>query len=639
MKLSDLLVPSTKFSKFRCDTYKKFSAQAGILYPVWFNLLNPGESASIDLRTVIRSWPVESPLMGSVKVRFVTAAFNLKNYAMALEGYKRNFDWRSVVLPNWSFYFNSSDTLSSYYKERLVSELEAGSIGRDDLASTRIIVNYAHYLGVSDCSLADYLGYPSGWLPSVTTNLSSTSADSGSVRFVKSFLSFLCYYDFYRNYLINPQESYFPIFMSAPTVKEFSIGDVKRNCLTNESVLGMLPVSSLDDWISSIHKKYDGTAQGAINEDANISTFLRWSSLPSQFDTESLFTERGNTFSSIHGGLVSTLYDSDINTQWMSVDNYSKLNEVRINTQTESGATFSSFADIVKASSLWDFVTRSVNSDGTYGDFIGNQFGVTVKGDMNIPQIVHVYDTLLTFDDITSQSDTVTNPDSGIGAVVGQQFGVGRSFGQSNRFNVVNSDGNYVMLMTFMWMTPQVCYSNGLNHLNNIVSFSDFYQPSFDNYAMEGRIQEYVNAAVPSYDDVDSRYFDYDVYQNNNNPMYKPLIERGALYSNSVLGYQPAWSNYKTDVDVVHGLFRSKLDFYTITRRVPFITNSLILTPNSNSSAYVWYNPSLTPSSASSHMTFQLPFAVETEDPFQVQLRVGCTIKRAMSKNVNPNIK
>ena len=82
MRLSDLLVPSTKYSKFRCDTYKKFSANPGILYPVWFDLLNPGESASVDLRSVIRTWPVLSPLMGSMKVRFVTAAFNLKNYAI-----------------------------------------------------------------------------------------------------------------------------------------------------------------------------------------------------------------------------------------------------------------------------------------------------------------------------------------------------------------------------------------------------------------------------------------------------------------------------------------------------------------------------------------------------------------------------
>lgn len=639
MKLSDLLVPSTKYSKFRCDTYKKFSAEPGILYPVWFNLLNPGESASLDLRSVIRSWPTESPLMGSVKVRFVTAAFNLKNYAIALEGYNRKFDWRSVTLPYISFSYNSLWDESTYFVTRLLSSSEAGSIGRDDLASSQVTVNYAHYLGVSDCSLADYLGYPSGWLPNAT-NYGSVEG----VNYVrKSFIPFLCYYDFYRNYLVNPQEEYFPMFTSAPTIKYFpSLANpsVTKPCVSNESVLSMVKLSFLDDFIADVHKYYDGVNDGSIDyASSDFVQLLNWSSDVGKFYDSSLFTRHGSCMASVHGGLVSTLYDSDINTQWMSVDNYKELEEVRVNTQSNASGTFTSFVDIVKASSLWDFFTRSVNSDGTYGDFIGNQFGVSVKGDMNIPQIVHVYDTLLTFDDITSQSDTVQDSNSSLGAVVGQQFGVGRSFGQSNSFKVINKDGNYVMLMTFMWMTPQVCYSKGLNHLNNIVSFSDLYQPSFDNYAMQGRMQEQVNAVLPTYDDVDERYFNYDVHYDSYNPLYKPLISPNALDHSANLGYQPAWADYKTDIDVVHGMFRNQLDYYTIIREVPHISSDFVLGPNSVASAYVWYNPSLTPVSASSCKTYSLPFQIDTEDSFQVQLRVGCTITRAMSKNVNPNIK
>lgn len=647
MKLSDLLVPSTKFSKFRCDTYKKFSASAGILYPVWFNLLNPGESASMDLRTVIRSWPTESPLMGSCKVRFVTAAFNLKNYAMALEGYNRKFDWKSVQLPQWKFVYRPSWTQMDYFTNVSLSEAQAGSFGRVDLADSRVNINFVNYLGVADCSLADYLGYPTGWLPTSTLYGSETDS-SGRVRVAKSFLPFLCYYDFYRNYLINPQEERFPIFVSGPSIKDFpdpaSLTDGTSPALVNDSLLSMIPVTILDDFISYVHKLYDGSSSGDlyINSSNFVNQFVdffSWTSDIGLYTSSNVLVQPGNIVSSTHGGLVSTMYDSDINTNWMSVDNYSKLNDVKVNTQTVSGSTFSTFSDIVKASSLWDFVTKSVNSDGTYGDFIGNQFGVTVKGDMNVPQIVHVYDTLLTFDDITSQSDTVVSPDSQIGAVVGQQFGVGRSYGQSNRFKVVNKDGNYVMLMTFMWITPQVCYAHGLHHLNNITSFADLYQPSFDNYAMQGRLQEQVNCYVPTYDTISERYSTYEVKTNANNPLYLPLISSNALQASANLGYQPAWSDYKTDVDVVHGLFRSKLDYYTIIRDVPRLSDNIIVGPNDVASTYVWFNPGLTPTLAEFCKTFSLPFQIDTEDPFQVQLRVGCTITRAMSKNVNPNVK
>ena len=644
MKLSDLLVPATKFSKFRCDTYKKFSANAGILYPVWFNLLNPGESASIDLRNVIRSWPVESPLMGSFKVRFVTAAFNLKNYASALEGYKRSFDWRSTTLPYLSFYYPNDAVQSDYYFDRLLSEPESNSIGRDDLASSQIKVNLVHYLSVHDCSLADYLSYPSGWIPTVTNYVSNSGQQNSFVD--KSFLPFMCYYDFYRNYLVNPQETYFPIFTTGSEVMEFpNDNNGVNNCLTTQSLLSMFPLATLDDFFVNTHNYYDGTNLQPINDNGSVHpfiSFLRWKTLPSlvKGSQNILSDSLCNVFSSVHGGLVSTMYDSDINTQWMSVDNFNKFDEVRVNTQSVSGATYSSFMDIVKASSLWDFITKSVNSDGTYGDFIGNQFGVSVKGDMNIPQIVHVYDTLLTFDDITSQSDTVTSPDSPTGAVVGQQFGVGRSYGQSNYFKVVNKDGNYVMLMTFMWITPQVCYSKGLHHLHSIVKFSDLYQPSFDNYSMQARLQEQVNCVVPTYSDISSRYFDTVVYNDSYNPVRKPLIEVDSVSANYPLGYQPAWSDYKTDVDSVHGLFRSRLNYYTIIRDVPLLSSgSLITEPNSVASAYVWYTPSLTPVPALDAKTYTLPFAIQEEDPFQVQLRVSCTITRAMSKNTNPNIK
>lgn len=629
MKLSDLLVPSTKYSKFRCDTYKKFSANPGILYPVWYNLLNPGESAIIDLRSVIRTWPVESPLMGSMKVRFVTAAFNLKNYAIALEGYKRSFDWRSTLLPFKRHYYTTDTSTSSY------RSLQAF----DD--ETNVLVNKPYLLGVRRTSLADYLGYEDGWFPSISQYGISDVSNPDYVD--KSFLPFICYYDFYRNYLVNPQEGFFPMFQTRYEINYRSNpyeDNQSMKVLDTRSVVSNMPITLLDNFIENCHKYYDGDAQLGINVTnspvkGSFDNLFTWNtnilSSNLSFNPNSSV---GNTFSSFHGGLVSTMFDPDINTQWMSVDNYTKFNEVKINTNvdSQSGATFSSFADIVKASSLWDFVTKSVNSDGTYGDFIGNQFGVSVKGDLNIPQIVHVYDTLLSFDDITSQSATED-------AVIGQQAGVGRSFGQSNHFKVFNKDGNYVMLMTFMWITPQVCYNSGLGHLHSICSFSDLYQPSFDNYAMQARLNERLHSSTPSY------YFDLDgnvtaVSHTCDDAFLYPILGNKIVPYDYPVGYQPAWSDYKTDIDVVHGLFRKELDYYTIIRDLPAITNTSILGINDRISSYV-YSPLSWEQTvdAQDAQRYSLPFAIEQEDCCQVQLRVGCTITRSMSKNVNPNIK
>ncbi len=629
MKLTDILVKPTKYSNFRCDTYKKFSANPGILYPVWWNMLNPGESASIDLRHLIRTWPTQSPTMASMKVRFVTVAFNLKNYAMALEGYNRNFDWRSVALPHVRFLFPSSPSENTY-----VYPADLGTYGS-------ALVNIAYLLGVRGTSLADYLNFPNGWLPSVINYANSGGFAEGIKQIKKSFIPFLCYYDFYRNYLINPQEGVFPMFTTRFALKKYLGESSSAYYLITRSVVQMKPISLLDDLVSNCHKYYDGqdSATLPLNSSSNsayaaFSNLFTWVSNPSYFNpTQATVPEGvGNTFSSEHGGLVSTMFDSDVNTQWLSIDNYQKLNDVKMYTQSDSNGTFTSFVDIVKASSLWDFFTRSVNSDGTYGDFIGNQFGVTVKGDMNIPQIVHVYDSLLSFDDITSQSDTSVSGTVD-GAVVGQQFGVGRSYGQSNYFKVRNLDGNYVILMTFMWATPTVCYHGGLNQFMNITSFSDLYQPAFDNYAMQPRLQEQLNASIPG-------YTESGIVPFISNPTELPnVIDR--ISHNAPLGYQPAWSEYKTDVDVVHGLFRKELDYYTVIRDVPYITNSNTLGVNNGVSSYVYSALSYEKEAdAADCKRYSLPFQInEDEDCLQVQLRVGCTITRAMSKNVNPNIK
>lgn len=623
MKLSDLLVPSARYSKFRCDTYKKFSANPGILYPVWMQLLNPGESASVDLRSVIRTFPVESPLMASMKVRFVTAAFNIKNYAIALEGYKRNFDWRSTKLPSISFYYS-----------------ENANYGIENISDSNVYVNKGKLMCVEDTSLADYLGYESGWLPNkVTHGLRYEPYGNKTYRVLKSALPFLCYYDFFRNYLANPQEPYYymfgTVYEKAPIMN--SIGDQLVDALLPKSYIFRKSLSDLDLFIENVHKTYDGNFNYGVNETySGFNQYVPWVwiNVPTQFNWTD--GEIGNTFSSYHGGLVSTMFDSDINTQWMSSDNHDKLKEVTIKaTQSSSGDMYTSFSDIVKASSLWDFVTKSVNSDGTYGDFIGNQFGVTVKGDMNIPQIVHVYDTLLSFDDITSQSDTSNLTDAG--AVVGQQFGVGRSYGQSNRFKVINKDGNYIILMTFMWITPQVCYNKGLHWMNNITSFDSLYQPSFDNYAMQARLQEQVWSSPP--------YTTPDGIGSYPTTYWSSMIynEEDALPNDGVIGYQPAFSEYKTDVDVVHGLFRHALNYYTIIRRIYPLNTLSTMTNNDILSSYVYSTPSLADGSnyipAQKAKNYSLPFAIEEEDCCQVQLRVDATITRAMSKNVNPNIK
>lgn len=604
MQWSDYLVKPTHFARHNLSKTVRMTMSPGLLYPIHHLYMLPGDRFRIHFRSLIRTNPTLAPVMGSYKVRVVAAVSNLKNYAIALEGYRRSTDWQNCSLPHFSFAYPNSITSALY---------PAGT---------------AAYRSVRETSLADYLGYERGWLPTVQQYPSG----SGDFSYIsKSAFPFLVYYDFYRNYLVNPQESYYPIVTSTnidPTddsLPESSIQGAKP-------VLSMRPVSELDSFMESVHTYYDGVHTGGLHLVSSSSgsyaspmPWLTW--LTSDFTSASV--SPANTFSSHHGGLVGTLFDPDLNTLWLSVQNYNKLQTVRFNTSTSSGVTSASFMDVIKASALYDFSFRELMGAGTFSDFIYSQFGLSVKTDMNIPQVVYVSDSMISFEDITSQSDT----ESQGGSPVGQQFGVGRGYNATPYFTVSNPSNNYAILMFFVWITPQVTYRSGLDSFSHVSKLSDLFAPAFDNYSLQPRLQEQINASVSMVGDDD-----FVPYPGGSafDPSASIASSAGLKPYDSVIGYQPAFSEYKTDINSSHGLFVTSLDYWTLTRRSPSLNSS------SSSGPFTSYVISTKPglhTYFSQSFNASVPFSVTDEDNFQAQFRFEIEARRPISKSAIPSIR
>ena len=642
MKWSDYLLPSVGYSTHNLSTTKRFSASPGILYPVWHRLMLPGDKFSINMRHLIRTNATKAPLMGRFKVRFVTVVSNLKNYALSLEGYNRSFDWRATPLPNFRFIYPGTGTGAQEYKPGVIS-----------------------YMAVRETSLADYLGYQRGWLPTVDTypmgygNINEGSVAPYSHLLNKSAFPFLVYYDFYRNYMLNPQEGFWPMFRAVADYAKLPDGTMYP---TAKSVIAMQTPGMLDTLFRNVHRLYDqvpevsdvnnpipSTDQGddvktpvapfistaandAASEGNSIMPFI-WDARPEYFNQ--LITtpvpDGGmfvNDFSAYHGGLCATMFDPDINTSWLSVSNYNRLNDVKVTSKTSGSVTSTSFQDIVKASSLWQFVIGEIYGGGTYADHIYSQYGVSVRGDLNIPQVVHVYDSSVDFEDITSQSDTYNGNENAdiAGAKIGEQYGVGRGYGQSSRFTIRNIDKNYAMAMTFMWITPMVDYATGIPADTNIVRLNDIYVPAFDNYAMQPRLQEQLNSAVVM-DGSEDPFAPNAVYSPSSSPRLSDRI---------VLGYQPSWSEYKTDINTVHGLFKNQLSYWAILRKIPPIGR---LSQAATLSSYVYSAPRGSVLDADEAIGYDVPFSVVNEDNFQCQVRFDIKAVRPMRKSAIPHVK
>lgn len=611
-------MPSPRYATHDISKTVRATLNPGFLYPLYHRYMLPGDKFKINLRHLIRTEPTIAPVMGRFKVRIVTAVSNLKNYCIALEGYRRSFDWRTVTLPYWRFTF-PNQIVNVPFDERF--------------DGTGYFPGYGGLHGVRQTSLADYMGFERGWFPTVQQYGSASSngsyvgtsygvLDNNNNYKDINFIPFLMYYDFYRNYMINPQERVCPMVIASNEI--IDINGVES--LTAQSLITPIEVSKLDDLIESVHKYYDGTNGGSINSLVNTHfDKLVWSSG---------LNGSANTFSAYHGGLFGTMYDPDINTQWMSVENYSKLNSVTVNSNVSGSVATTSFQDIVKASSLWQFMLGEAYSSGTYADHIYGQYGVSVKSDLNIPQIIHVYDSEVRFEDITSQSDTLQNAgtDDETGSALAQQAGVGRSYGQSPRFTVVNKDGNLALMMIFAWITPMVDYSTGLHSDWNIKKLSDFYVPAFDNYSLQPRLQEQVLSSP-----IGTHTGDFDVM----NPLSQVYIGSNGgvdvMPADAVLGYQPAFAEYKTDVNTVHGLFKGEDDHWVIIRQ--YAPYGLSQISQGNISSYV-YTPYVNKSvGIDQARTYNLPFTVPEIDNFKMQLRLDITAIRPISKSMIPNVK
>lgn len=602
MKWSDFIVPKTNYANHNLSTTIRGSFSPGLLYPIWHRMMLPGDRFKIDISTLFRTNPVKSPLMGSFKYRIVTVASNFKNYAIALEGYKRSYDWRNTVLPRISFSVPN-----------IANCQDPGFAGR---------------VAVRETSLADYLGYQRGWLPTRQNYNNGSVSGGDGVSFYKNFLPFLVYFDFYRNYLVNPQEG---VWRFVDSYYGPSSG-VSSNL--NKSFIATSYVDRLDMFFQRVHELFDGDPLSPSSEKDVRRLFrgndfllfpLRWDSIPASDSSSGNYGL--NTFSVYHGGLAVTTFDPDINTIWLSVDNYSKLSEVRTNVQGASGSQYVSYQDIIKSSSLWDFVFRDVMSDGTYSSLIYSQFGVDVKTDQNIPQIVHVMDGVIGFEDITSTSDTSLGGTIPDGSPVGEQFGVGRGYSQTPSFTVSNPSNNFCYLMTFLWITPNIDYSTGIPADSNVESMSDVFYPAFDNYSMQPRFAEQV-FCQPS---VSKKSQFADIFDPE---AVLDSSESSAIPWNTVLGYQPAYSEYKTDVNQVRGLFRNQLSYWANLREFPLFSAD----KTHMFTSYLYASSVGAPVEFSDAAQFSTAFSVEDEDNFFGQFRFSITSTRPISKSVIPNL-
>lgn len=244
-------------------------------------------------------------------------------------------------------------------------------------------------------------------------------------------------------------------------------------------------------------------------------------------------------------------------------------------------------------------ITQSV--DTNYRDQIKAHFGVNVPAsDSHMAQYIGGIARNL---DI---SEVVNNNLQGDGEAVIYGKGVGTGNG-SMRYS---TGSRYCIIMCIYHCMPVLDYSISAPAGQLLcTSVDDLPIPEFDNIGMEG---------VPAV-----QLFNTNLFSSN-----------ASIKVDSILGYNPRYFNWKTNIDRVHGAFTTTLKDWVAPIDDSFLYNKLLNTA-SDGSLIQWPFFKVNPNTLDDIFAVKADSTWET-DQFLVNAYVGCKVVRPLSRDGVP---
>ncbi|AXH73273.1 MAG: hypothetical protein [Microviridae sp.] len=309
-------------------------------------------------------------------------------------------------------------------------------------------------------------------------------------------------------------------------------------------------------------------------------------------------------------GLGVKTYQSDLFNNWLStewLDGTGGVNEITA-IDTSSG-TFS-VESFVLAEKVYKMLNDIAVSGGSYNDWIGAVYDHEAFNRAESPVYMGGLIKELTFQEVVSNSAAATaggSADNG-GQPLGTLAGKGVMSGKHKGGTVVVSVSEPSYIMGIISLTPRIDYSQGNKWDVNLDTLDDLHKPHLDQIGFQELITEQM-------------------------AWWTTQKNAGALnntYTTKSAGKQPAWINYMTNVNEVHGNFAipSNEGFMVLTRRYEPIQIAPGVVDIKDLTTYI--DP----------VKFNHIFAETSLDAqnFWTQISVDMTSRRKMSAKLMPNL-
>lgn len=360
-------------------------------------------------------------------------------------------------------------------------------------------------------SLADYMGFPVGFVPTYASGKNKIS-----------FQKALAYLDVIYHYYINQQIPKVPTALWAPRSRD--IEDEFNYDYDHDYIYSLLmavktsrdPSQAIINHVSDHQTRY---------KDYTLGT---WSWLCSR--------------ASIFQRCLPPYYLES----WLATSGYED-SEIKVNLDADGGSI--SFRNISSMSHIQRWMDLALGGGARYSDFENSQFDVGSVKHTTSPIFLGADRHHLGSNTIyqTTGAGDVTSP---LGAFAGQMSGGTQfrkrsfSFGETGYFMVMAS------------LVPEVIYQRNLDPFLKELTLGDVYAPALDNIAMEPLMVEELDAQGSfisgSFEDAGESYV----------ASLTPFSSR----ENTAVGFVPAWSKLMQVVSRVHGRLATDLNYWILRR-------------------------------------------------------------------------
>lgn len=300
---------------------------------------------------------------------------------------------------------------------------------------------------------------------------------------------------------------------------------------------------------------------------------------------------KSNAYYSMSGLMLKT-YQSDINTCWVKSETIQQVNGIAAVSTASGSFTIDS---LNLAQKVYNMLNRIAVSGGSYYDWQEVIWGERVTGAVETPIYIGGTSSEVVFEEVVSTSDTDTK--SAGQQPLGSLAGKGKLMSKRNGSIKVKCKEPCI-IMGIVSITPRVDYAYGNKwFMTEINSMDDLHKPALDGIGWQDLLGERQCWTATH------------------------IGEQGEIIKDAI-GKQPAWLNYMTAVNEVHGDFADnrKAGYMVLKREYHGINNPY--------SSYV--NPT----------SYNYAFAVSDiyAQNFWLQIAIDCIARRKMSAKQIPNL-